>query len=106
MTKFRISAHNLMIEVGRHCNIKVEDRLCKHCNYDTIENEMHFLLECPKYKTLREIMLNKVESSYCNFGQLNHIDQFRLIMTSTLEDIIYALAEYLFKATELRITPS
>ena len=95
-----------MIEVGRHCKIKVEDRLCKHCNYNTIENEMHFLLECPKYKTLRDNMVSKVESSYPNFGQLNQMDQFHLIMTSTFEDTIYALAEYLFKATELRSTPS
>ena len=58
LTKFRLSAHNLEIERGRHNNNnKKEDRLCKLCgrNYknEEVENEYNFLLECPSCKDIR-----------------------------------------------------
>ncbi len=50
LTKFRISSHNLRIETGRYeNNSKLEpyERLCIFCDRLAIENEFHFLLECP-----------------------------------------------------------
>ncbi len=52
LTKFRISSHNLHIERGRYERQKLEpyQRLCVYCDMQTVENEFHFLLECPLYK--------------------------------------------------------
>ncbi len=49
LTKFRISSHNLHIETGRYERPKLEphQRLCIYCDMQTVENEFHFLLECP-----------------------------------------------------------
>ena len=44
LIKFRVSSHNLLIETGRHCNVKVENRICKHCKLNEIEDEKHFLM--------------------------------------------------------------
>ena len=33
----------LFIETGRFYNIKLEDRICKLCNMDKIDNEIHVL---------------------------------------------------------------
>ena len=52
-TKFRISDHNLEIEKGRHRGLSADQRFCPFCEYE-VENEIHFLLECPIYKGLRE----------------------------------------------------
>ena len=52
VTKFRLSNHKLMIEVGRHQNIPKEFRFCPFCL--KVETETHFLLECHVYSTLRE----------------------------------------------------
>ena len=52
-TKFRISDHNLEIEKGRHRGLSADQRFCPFCKYK-VENEIHFLLECPIYKELRE----------------------------------------------------
>ena len=52
-TKFRISDHNLEIEKGRHRGLSSDERLCPFCKYK-VEDEIHFLLECPIYKDLRE----------------------------------------------------
>lgn len=48
--QIHISAHNLMIEKGRHLNIIKKDRNCPICNMGLIENEEHFLLHCKEYK--------------------------------------------------------
>ena len=48
MTKFRLSNHKLMIEIGRHKNIPKELRFCPFCP-NVVETEMHFILHCPVY---------------------------------------------------------
>ena len=51
-SKFRLSDHNLTIETGRHKGISAELRFCPFCG-GGVENEVHFLLECPIYDRLR-----------------------------------------------------
>jgi hypothetical protein len=53
-TKFRISNHKLLIEYGRYQQIPREERICKHCDSGSVENEFHFAFECQKYQNLRE----------------------------------------------------
>jgi hypothetical protein len=56
LTRFRCSAHNLQIELGRRQNLLVENRICNHClkqNINIVENEYHMLLICSKYNLLR-----------------------------------------------------
>lgn len=106
LSKFRMSSHKLQIETGRHCNIKVEDRVCKHCNLNVIEDEKHFLMECPLYSTLREKMTEKIKSMCPNVLHLGIQDQFCWIMSSEIDEIIYALAQYTFHGMELRANHS
>ena len=55
LTKFRLSDHGLNTEEGRHKNIKRQERFCPCCSLNKqIENETHFLLECPYYNNLRQ----------------------------------------------------
>ena len=61
LTKLRLSDHKLMIEEGRRKRPR-EERKCKTCN--KIEDEIHFLLDCDKYKDDRmdkfNIIINEV----------------------------------------------
>ena len=57
----RISAHNLAVEKGRYTGIPRQSMICKVCNTGSIENEQHFLLECPAYKLLQEDLILKLE---------------------------------------------
>ena len=62
ITKIRISAHSLCIETGRSMNIVRNERFCKYClsnNSRLVEDEYHFLIECPLYRDLREKFLPK-----------------------------------------------
>ena len=47
LVKLRISSHKLLIETGRYDNIPRNERACNVCNRKTIEDEIHFLLDCP-----------------------------------------------------------
>ena len=56
----RLSSHRLEVEVGRWAKpnkVPYENRKCKICNI--LEDEFHFLLECPLYAELRKRYINK-----------------------------------------------
>ena len=44
----------LEVECGRWKGLKLDERKCKLCNQCDVEDESHFLFECPKYNTERE----------------------------------------------------
>ena len=52
-TKFRLSNHSLMIEIGRHQRIDKSLRHCPFCPSE-IEDELHFLIECKTYRSHRK----------------------------------------------------
>ena len=60
--RFRMSSHALAIETGRHAKPKIakEERKCKYCNLDDVEDEKHFLLKCPLYNEERLSLFNSV----------------------------------------------
>ena len=51
-SRFRISAHSLLVEVGRYGKLKSADRCCPFCN-NTVEDELHLLFNCRLYDSLR-----------------------------------------------------
>ena len=56
-TMFRISAHKLFKEKGRHSGIARDKRLCKCCSRNDIVDEYHFILVCPCYLDLRQKLI-------------------------------------------------
>ena len=55
LTKLRISAHSLAIETGRYSKPKTPsyEKFGKFCK-EQVENESHFLLQCPQYMHITE----------------------------------------------------
>ena len=51
LTQLRVSNHNLLIERGRYCTPKLprEERRCSLCSECKLEDENHFLIDCPFY---------------------------------------------------------
>ena len=68
----RISAHNLEIERGRYSRpiVSREERFCKYCKNE-IEDEKHFVLNCPLYNNIR----TKFD---CLFEDISNADTFLL----------------------------
>ena len=81
ITQLRVSSHHLQIEKGRHHKpkpIPLEERKCIYCTDNTIEDEKHFLLHCPRYSDQRFILFSLLK---------NHIP----ISVNTSDEIFKAL---------------
>ena len=55
IAKIRCSDHVLEIEKGRHRRIPRAERICKFCDKNSIETEVHFLTECDYYDDIKRI---------------------------------------------------
>jgi hypothetical protein len=60
LVELRSGANDLEIEMGRRRNKEVKDRVCEECK-GGVEDEMHFLLECPAYVNTRGEMVQALE---------------------------------------------
>ena len=47
ITRFRVSAHTLLIEKSRYHNIERDKRIYQICDMNDVEDEYHFILKCP-----------------------------------------------------------
>ena len=97
LSRLRCSSHRLEIESGRwHRPIRkpVDERKCKNCN--VVENEFHFLFECPLYNELR---IHYLDSYF-----YENPNQFKLkqLFQSTQEKQIIDLSIFIYKAFTLR----
>jgi hypothetical protein len=104
LARFRISSHSLRIETGRHTHPKTpeEDRLCTFCSTNSIENEIHFLMECPFYSHDRSNFMLEILPHIPNLTDLNTNEQFVKIMSSKCPDVIKALGKFVHRSFENR----
>ena len=82
--RLRISAHTLAIETGRHARLKVpvNQRACQMCNSGAIEDEIHFVTICDKFRLIRQNIFKKIQNICPNFDMLSTEDKFYYIMNS------------------------
>ena len=57
MAKLRSGTLPLAVETGRFKCKQLCKRLCELCNSDEIEDEEHFIVTCPFYKTQEYLFL-------------------------------------------------
>ena len=63
----RISCHKLEIEIGRYKKIPAESRFCPICKSDNVEDEIHFLTECPAFSVERNVFFSRISKMCKNF---------------------------------------
>ena len=95
--KMRTSDHFLEIERGRYKRIKREDRLCKMCNENVIENETHYFFHCSKYNEIRKDFETNMHTELSN---LNDFDKLIKILSSM--DHLQFIAPFIKKSLLLR----
>jgi hypothetical protein len=54
----RISDHALEIERGRYNKINREQRICRQCHLNAIEDEEHFFFHCQKKRIIKKWIFN------------------------------------------------
>ena len=52
------------------------ERICKLCCLNVIENEYHFLCVCPVYNSRRTILFEEIELKHVHFHTLSLSDKF------------------------------
>jgi hypothetical protein len=62
LTRFRTSNHKLHIETGRYTRpiTPVENRIYPNCNSKSVEDELHFLMYCPRFENHRRELFSNV----------------------------------------------
>ena len=86
-----------MIEVGRHNGTPKEERFCPFCPLK-IENEIHFLFECPIFSTLRTRLIDPITNAIPGFIYLSGDSKLQLL----LDNIDINTCNYIDNSMELR----
>ena len=83
--KFRCGVAPIKIETCRYGinRIPVNERLCESC--DSVEDEYHVLMQCPKYDDTRTVVLESIcRITPCFTTNILNEDQFIQIMSNPL----------------------
>lgn len=95
LTRFRISAHRLLIELGRYQGTLRQDRICVRCTSGQVEDEKHFLLSCDKFREDRNNLLRCISKSCPNFMNLDIHSRFIWIMNTENVEILSNLSNFI-----------
>jgi len=97
ISRFRISAHKLEIELGRYNRPKTprELRYCRRCGTNSIDDELHFLLSCSSLNSARESLTDTISLNNKNFNNISAKDKFYWIMNCEDPDILREVGRYL-----------
>jgi hypothetical protein len=103
LVKLRVIDHQLAIETGRHEKIPVDQRLCKLCQ-SAIENESHFLCDCPAYDQLRHKLYTDISTVFKkDFNSFNKQTQLNVLMQPD-ETVAVQVAAFTYAAFKTRKT--
>ena len=95
VAKLRAGNHNLRTETGRHSTPKLPDhlRIFQYCRSNEVENEMHFLLSCNRYDTIRK---------YPDFNSLNDHNKIVFLLNSIDAFICKRIGYFIYEAFTFR----
>ena len=94
MSQLRCGVLPLEIETGRYRGIKAEERICRLCELNQVEDEFHFLCNCTLYKELRKTLYDKAEQDNAEFAQLSDMSKFIFLMQKCKYTIKYVELAY------------
>ena len=80
LAQLRTGILPLHIETGRYYRTLLENRICRVCKMNNIEDEVHFLCSCTIYNAQREKLYQKISIKIPNVDNLSPLEQFISIM--------------------------
>ena len=95
--------------MGRRENKLLQLRLCTQCKMNEIEDEVHFLISCPRYYTLRQnlfLTINNISNGKYKLELLNKMEQFCFLVNGSMDKneqkIFRVTQKYLVQAWKSR----
>ena len=100
--KLKTSNHSLLVETGRYCRpiLPRENRICKFCRTNDIEDEIHLLFECQMYSELRETLFEKIRA--CNVNLPKDLKDIPFLFTSGNHYLTKYIAYYIHRCFSKR----
>ena len=99
--KLRISNHKLNIETGRYDNISRCNKICPVCGL-SVEDEIHFLFDCPKYSSIRDDFFNKIDITIHNYKHIPVSTLIIQLMNSSVYYLTKQLVQRVSSCLEMR----
>jgi hypothetical protein len=101
LTGFRTSNHKLHIETGRYTRpiTPVENRICSNCNSESVEDELHFLMYCPRFENHRRELCSNVLNY--NAAILSDEDKFVWILSNEDPSCVGELAKFIHSCFQM-----
>ena len=87
----------LKIETDRYQGIPLEERLCKLCNSNSIENELHFMFDC---SALNEIRQKAKEQFNLNLNVSDQYQALKILLDKPNISICGKYIEMLYRARQ------
>ena len=106
LTRVRVSAHNLQIEMGRWKvpPVPPSQRFCKFCNNNSVDTESHFLHDCSTFSLKRNCffsMLNTLIPGFIFMSRINKISTMLCPTSVKASKLVNKYIDILFKARNL-----
>ena len=102
MAQFRFGILPLKIETGRFTGDAIQKRICDFCDLNEIEDELHFLVQCPQYSEQRSKLFARATIFYPEFDTIEEDIQLVILMSD--EDLVKDTAIYLKESYTKRST--
>ena len=78
-----------------------ENRLCNFCNLNAIENEFHFLIDCPNYEKLRKSSFKSIQDTKrIDLSRGNITEKLRELFSNGSLQSLYVLGKFVQTAME------
>ena len=87
ITQLRAGCLPIEIELGRYQNIPRDQRLCKQCTQNHIENELHFIIYCPKFDQIRHDLLTSL-NKYLEMVKISLCASDQILFTDVCMTIV------------------
>ena len=83
LCQLRYGVLPLKVETGRYSNMPLQERICKFCNANEVETELHFLFYCQLYTEIRNSFYTIMNNSVLNFSQYSDEDKLKLVFSQS-----------------------
>ena len=84
--QFRLGSHALPVAIGRYAgshHADRADRVCSHCDSDSIADELHLVFECDALQPFRQryaaLFTPETDTMRSFFGQRDHMQVFKFV---------------------------
>ena len=100
LTKFRLSSHALRIETARYGRHRIDraERLCLFCDLRQLDDEFHFICQCP---LLYDIRIKYIKTRYIRRPSVYKLCE---LLKTTNKTTLINLCKFIKEAFERRLT--